>query len=78
MGTDHRCHNPGSYEGFTQYVLSHMRLILFGCHTSFCYIFALEVMRGHGFWTHLETCTELLDLLPAILNSGTVSGEMRS
>ena len=31
-------------------------------------------MRGHDFWTHLQTCTELVDLLPPILESGTVSG----
>ena len=53
---------------------SHMRPFLFGCHISFYWFFALEVMRGHEFWTHLQTCTELVDLLPPILESGTVSG----
>ena len=31
--------------------------------------FAFEVMRGHDFWTHLQTCMELVDLLPPILES---------
>ena len=31
--------------------------------------FALEVMRGHDLWTHLQTCTESVDLLPPILES---------
>ena len=56
------------------YVPSHMRTFLFGCHISFYWFFALEVMRGHEFWTHLQTCLELVDLLPPILESGTVSG----
>ena len=55
-----------------------MRPFLFGCHISFYWFFALEVMRGHEFWTHLQTCTELVDLFPPILESGTVSGEMGS
>ena len=55
-----------------------MRPFLFGCHISLYWFFALEVMRGHEFWTHLQTCTELVDLLPPILESGTVSGEMES
>ena len=45
---------------------------------SFCYFFALEVVRGHDFWTCLETCTELFDLLPSTLTNGTVNDEMRS
>ena len=53
-----RGHNLGSYEGFTQYVLSHMRPFLFGYHISFCWIFALEVVRSHKFWTHLKMCTK--------------------
>ena len=55
-----------------------MRPFLFGCHISFCCFFALEVMMGHDFWTHLKMCLELVDLIPPILESGTVSGEMRS
>ena len=55
-----------------------MRPFLFWCHISFYWFFALEVMRGHEFWTHLQMCTELVDLLPPILESGTVSGEMGS
>ena len=35
-------------------------------------------MRGHKFWTHLQMCPELVDLLPPILESGIVSGEMGS
>ena len=46
-----------------------MRPFLFGCHISFYWFFALEVMRGHEFWTHLQMCTELVDLLPPILES---------
>ena len=74
MGRGHRCENLGSYEDFTWYVPSHMRQFLFGCHISFYWFFALEVMRGHEFWAHLQTCKELVDLLPPILESGTVSG----
>ena len=55
-----------------------MRPFLFGCHISFCCFFALKVMRGHDFWTHLKMCLELVDLLPPILESRTVSGEMGS
>ena len=40
--------------------------------------FALKVMRGHDFWTHLKMCVIIFDLLPPILESGTVSGEMGS
>ena len=64
----------GHIQDFTWYVPSHMRPFLFGCHISFYWFFALEVMRGHEFWTHLQTCLELVDLLPPILESGTVSG----
>ena len=78
MGRGHRCDNLGSYSDFTWYVPSHMRPFLFGCHISFCCFFALEVMRGHDFWTHLKMCLESVDLLPPILESGTVSGEMGS
>ena len=31
--------------------------------------FALEVMRGHDFWTHLQMCMESVDLLPPLLES---------
>ena len=55
-----------------------MRPFLFGCHISFCCFFALEVMRGHDFWTHLKMCVVIFDLLSPILESGTVSGEMGS
>ena len=68
----------GSCEGFVWYVPSHMRPFLFGCHISFCCFFALEVMRDHDFWAHLKMCVVILDLLPPILESGTVSGEMES
>ena len=58
VGRGHTCHNLGSHEGCTQYVLSHMRPFLFGYHISFCYVFAVEVVRGHDFWPHLEMCPE--------------------
>ena len=57
---------------------SYETIFVFGCHISFCCFFALKVVRGHDFWTHLQTCTELVDLLPPILDNGTVSGEMGS
>ena len=57
------------FEGFAWYVLSHMRPFLFGCHISFCCFFALEVVRGHYFWTHLKMCVVIFDLLPPILGS---------
>ena len=78
VGRGHIGHNLGSYEGFTLYVPSNMRPFLFECHISFCYFFALEVVRGHNFWTHLETCMELSDLLLLTLTNGTVCDEMRS
>ena len=78
MGRGHIGHDFGSHEGFAWYVLSHMRPFFFGCHISFCCFFALEVVRGHDFWIHLKMCTELVDLLPPILDNGTVSGEMGS
>ena len=78
MGGGHTGHYVGSYESFTQYVLSHMRPFLFGCHISFCSIFALKEVRGHEFWTHLKMYVLIFDLLPLILNNGTVNGEMRS
>ena len=78
VGRGHIGHDLGSHEGFAWYVPSHMRPFLFGCHISFYCFFALEVMRGHDFWTHLQICLELVDLLPPILESGTVSGEMGS
>ena len=54
-----------------------MRPFLFGCHISLCSIFALEEVRGHEFWTHLKMFMITFDLLPLILNNGTVNGEMR-
>ena len=69
MGRGHIDHDMRSHEGFSWYVPSHMRPFLFGCHISFYWFFALEVMRGHDFWTHLQTCPELVDLLPPILES---------
>ena len=78
MGKGHTGHYEGSYESFTQYVLSHVRLFLFGYHLSFCSIFALKEVRGHEFWTHLKMYILIFDLLPLILNNGTVNGEMRS
>ena len=72
------CHNEGSYQGCTQYVLSHMRPSLFGCHISLSSIFAFKEVRSHEFWRHLKMYRRIFDLLPLILNSGTVSGEMRS
>ena len=62
MGRGHIDHDMGSHEGFSWYVPSHMRLFSFGCHISFCLFFALEV-------THLQTCTESVDLLPPILEN---------
>ena len=59
-------------------IWGHMRPFLFECHISFCYFFALEEVRGHYFWTHLKMCILIFDLLPFILNNGTVNGEMRS
>ena len=53
MGRGHIDHDMGSHEGFSWYVPSHMRPFSFGCHISFCLFFALEVTRGHDFWTHL-------------------------
>ena len=35
-------------------------------------------MRGHDFWTHLKMCVIIFNLLPPILESGTVSSEMGS
>ena len=78
MGGGHTCHNWVSYEGFTYFAPSHKRPFLFECHISFCYFFALEVVKGHDFWTHLKMCVITFDLLPLIFNSGTVNGEMRS
>ena len=78
VGRGHTCLNPGSYESFTQYVLSHMRPFLFGYHISLCYIFALEEVRGHEFWMHLKMFILIFDLLPFIMNNETVDGEMRS
>ena len=78
MDRGHTCDNLGSYEGFTWYVPSHMRPFLFGYHVSFCYFFALEVVRGHDFWPHLEMCQEQSDLLLLIFNNGTMSGEKGS
>ena len=78
VGRGHTGHNVRSYEGITQYVPSHMRPFLFGCHIFLCSIFALEEMRGHEFWTHLKMCMITFDLLPLTLNNGIVNGEMRS
>ena len=78
MGRGHTCQNLGSYECFTQYVLSHMRPFLFGYYISSSYLFALKVVRGHEFWTHLKMCVVIFDLLLPILENGTVSGEMGS
>ena len=35
-------------------------------------------MKGDNFWPHLKMCTNGSDLLPVILNNGTMSGDMRS
>ena len=78
MHGGHTCHNWVSFEGFTYYVPSHMRPFLFGYHISSCYFFALEVVRGHDFWTHLKMCVIIFDLLPPILENGTASGEIGS
>ena len=78
VGRGHTGHNLGSYEGFTQYVLSHMRPFLFGYHISFCCFFALKVVRCHHFGAHLKMFIVIFDLLPFMLNNGTVNGEMRS
>ena len=37
-----------------------------------------HMMRGHDFWTHLKMCVIIFDLLPTVLESGTVSGEIGS
>ena len=58
MGRGHTGHNLGSYEGFTQYVPSHMRSFLFGIIFPSVTFFALKVVRGHDFWTHFEMCLE--------------------
>ena len=78
MGIGHTYDNLGSYKCFTQCVPSDMRPFLFGYHISFCFIFAVEVVRGHYLQTHLKMCIVTLDLLPLILHNGTVSGEMGS
>ena len=78
MGGGHTGHYVGSYESFTQHVPNHMRPLLFGCRISFCSISAPKKVRGHEFWTHLKMCALIFDLLPLILNNGTVNGEMRS
>ena len=59
-------------------IQGHMRPYLFECHISFCYIFAVEEVRGHEFWTHLKMFIQIFDLLPFLLNNGTVNGEMGS
>ena len=64
MDRGHTCDSLRLYEGFAWYVPSHMRPFLFGCHISFCYVFALKAVRGHDFWPHLEMCPERSDLLP--------------
>ena len=69
VGRGHIGHNLGPHENCAWYVLSHMRPFLFGCHISFCCFFALKVVRGHDFWTYLQMCLELVDLLPPILES---------
>ena len=53
-----------------------MRPLLFGCHISFCYLFALEVVRGHDFWTNLKMCVVIFELLSPTFENGTVSGEL--
>ena len=53
-----------------------MSPFLFGYHISFCYFYALKVLRGHDFWPHLEMFPEWSDLFPLILNNRTVSGEI--
>ena len=55
-----------------------MRPFLFRYHISFYYFFALKVVRGNDFWTHLEMCWWIFDLLPLMWNNGTVNDEMRS
>ena len=35
-------------------------------------------MRGHDFWTPLKMCVVIFDLLPTVLESGTVTGEIAS
>ena len=62
----------------SQYTMSHMRPFLFGYHISFCYFFALEVVRGHEFLTHLKMCVVTSDLLPLIWNNQKVSDKMGS
>ena len=78
MGRGHTGHNPESYEGFTQYVLSHRRPFLCECHISFYYIFAVREVRAHELWRHLKMCVITFGLLSFILSNGIVCGEMRS
>ena len=78
VGRGRMGHNLGSYQGFTQYVLSHMRPFLFGYRISLCSIFALEAVRSHEFWRYLKMCVVTFDLLAFILNNESVNGEMRS
>ena len=75
MGGGHTGYDLESYEGFAQCVLSHMRPFLFGYHISFCYFFEPKVVRGHNFWIHLKMCVIIFNLLPPILENGTVNGE---
>ena len=35
-------------------------------------------MRGYDFWTHLKMCVVIFNLLPPIMESGIVSGEIGS
>ena len=61
--------------GMCQVILDHFDLGVIFHSVAFLH---LEVMRGHDFWTHLKMCVVIFDLLPPILESGTVSGEMGS
>ena len=58
--------------------MSHMRLFLFGYYIFFCWIFALKVVRGYEFWTHLKMCVITFHQLPLTLNNGTGNSEMGS
>ena len=77
MGRSDTFPNLGSYEGFTQYVPSHMRPFLFGCHISFCDLIFTQRGEGSLFLGTFENIV-MFDLLLFILNNGTVNGEMKS
>ena len=71
VGGGHKDHDLGSCGGFTQYDPSYMRPFCLGVIFHSVTFFALEMVRGHNFWIHLETCLKQSDLLPLLLNNET-------